>query len=86
METIVTCRQFGKEWHFGSDTPTPGREVYALIDEDCSTASEPELVEAVCEWREGHNPPFLWGIFTDNDEKDTTIIAGGYSVYAWRYK
>jgi hypothetical protein len=86
MDVIITSYQFGKEWHVGTDCPEPGRPVYALIDEDTSDETEPYLVEATCRWVEGHNPPFLWDIKAEDGTIDSHSIAGGHSVYAWRYK
>lgn len=79
---------FGKEWHIGPlELPEAGRPVYALIDLDTSMPTEPELVEATCRWVPGHNPPFLWDIQNEDGTTDNGVtLAGGSSVYFWRYK
>ena len=83
MEIIIKDM---KEWHASPDAPEPGRPVYALIDEDCQTASQPYVVEATCRQVEGHNPSFLWEIIEEDGGIDSHSIAGGWSVYFWRYK
>lgn len=77
-----------KLWHIGvEDLPNPGKEVYALIDEDTTVESEPHIVEATCRVVEGGNPPFLWEIKLPRGKTDKgRTIAGGSSVYVWRYK
>jgi hypothetical protein len=86
MEIIITNRQFGKEWHVGTDIPEPNKKVYAITELDSSCESEPYIVEATVEWVENHNPPLIWKLEMEDGSIDDWSIAGGHSVYFWRYK
>jgi hypothetical protein len=85
MEVIITNKQFGKEWNVGTDIPEPNRKVYAVVELDSQIESEPTILEATVEWVEGHNPPLIWRLEWVSDTTVTWSIAGGMSVYFWRY-
>jgi hypothetical protein len=86
MEVIITNRQFGKEWHVGTDVPQANCSVYAIVELDSQIESDPQLVEATVEWVENHNPPLIWKLELEDGTIDTWSISGGHSVYFWRYK
>jgi hypothetical protein len=88
MKTIV---RDAKEWHFGgSSFPEPLREVFIMVEEDCFTPTQPLLLTAFGIYKfenEGTNKPSrIWSIVEEDGSRNEWLIAGGHSVYAWRYK
>jgi hypothetical protein len=89
VDIVIDAGKFGKRWHIGEAFPELGKEVWVLVDKDTKYKTEPELYKATVQYMPNGNPPYIWNLQTgsdsDSQEIDFWSIAGGSSVYAWRY-
>ncbi len=74
-----------KQWHFGDVYPEVGEKVYVLYERDTYDSTEPAIGEATLSYNEGKNPKFIWNLVEEDGVVITWALAGGHSVYAWRY-